>query len=147
MEWIPIVVIAVLALIIVISNIHIVQQSRAYVIERLGAFTYSPEEITKAAKMPNQIDEETKTRRLDQLMMLQQAISMELNEARIGEKCEVLVDGFDEDGRPYGRSLKEAPESDGVIRFTAAREVAPGEYLNVKITGADAYDLFGEEYR
>ena len=94
--------------------------------ERLGAFTYSPEEGTKAAKMPNQIDEETKTRRLDQLMMLQQAISMELNEARIGEKCEVLVDGFDEEGRPYGRSLEEAPESDGVIWLESDRELTPG---------------------
>ena len=46
-----------------------------------------------------------------------------------------------------GRSIREAPESDGVIRFTAARKVAPGEYLNVKITKADAYDLFGEEYQ
>ena len=112
--------------------------------ERLGAFTYSPEEGTKAAKMPNQIDEETKTRRLDQLMMLQQAISMELNEARIGEKCEVLVDGFDEEGRPYGRSLKEAPESDGVIWLESDRELTPGMYVQAEITGADAYDLTGK---
>lgn len=112
--------------------------------ERLGAFTYSPEEGTKAAKMPNQIDEETKTRRLDQLMMLQQAISMELNEARIGEKCEVLVDGFDEEDRPYGRSLKEAPESDGVIWLESDRELTPGMYVQAEITGADAYDLTGK---
>ena len=59
--------------------------------DRLGAFTYSPEEGTKAAVMPNQIDEDVKLERLDQLMMLQQAISMELLEQRIGEVCEVLV--------------------------------------------------------
>ena len=112
--------------------------------DRLGAFTYSPEEGTKAAVMPNQIDEDVKIERLDQLMMLQQAISMELNEARIGEKCEVLVDGFDEDGRPYGRSLKEAPESDGVIWLETDRELAPGTYVQVEITGADAYDLTGK---
>lgn len=112
--------------------------------ERLGAFTYSPEEGTKAAAMPGQIEEEVKTRRLDQLMMLQQAISMELNEARIGSACEVLVDGFDEEGRPYGRSLMEAPESDGVIWLETDRKLEPGQYVTVEITSADAYDLTGK---
>ena len=113
--------------------------------DRLGAFTYSPEEGTPAARMENQIDEEVKAQRLDQLMMLQQSISMELNQARIGEVCEVLVDGFDEEtGRFYGRSLKEAPESDGCIWLSADRELTPGDYVQARITGADAYDLEGE---
>ena len=112
--------------------------------ERLGAFTYSAEEGTAAAKMPNQVDEAVKNARLDQLMMLQQGISMEVNEARIGTECEVLVDGFDEEqGRFYGRSLLEAPESDGCIWLEADSELTPGEYVRVKITGADAYDLEG----
>ena len=114
--------------------------------ERLGAFTYSAEEGTAAAKMPDQIDEAVKAARLDQLMMLQQAVSMEVNEARIGTECEVLVDGFDEEsGRFYGRSLLEAPESDGCIWLGADgdRDLTPGEYVQVKITGADAYDLEG----
>ena len=114
--------------------------------DRLGAFTYSPEEGTPGAAMPDQIAEEVKQRRLDELMTLQQGISLEENTARVGEICEVLCEGAEE-GMYVGRSIREAPESDGVIRFTAAREVAPGEYLNVKITGADAYDLFGEEYQ
>ena len=114
--------------------------------DRLGAFTYSPEEGTPGAAMPDQVDEQIKQRRLDELMTLQQGISLEENTARVGEICEVLCEGAEE-GMFVGRSIREAPESDGVIRFTAAREVAPGEYLNVKITGADAYDLFGEEYR
>ena len=114
--------------------------------DRLGAFTYSPEEGTPGAAMPDQIAEEVKQRRLDELMTLQQGISLEENTARVGEICEVLCEG-EEDGAFVGRSIREAPESDGVIRFTAAREVAPGEYLNVKITKADAYDLFGEEYQ
>ena len=114
--------------------------------DRLGAFTYSPEEGTSGAEMPDQVDEEVKQRRLDELMTLQQGISLEENTARVGEICEVLCEGAEE-GMFVGRSIREAPESDGVIRFTAAREVAPGEYLNVKITGADAYDLFGEEYQ
>ena len=112
--------------------------------DRLGAFAYSVEEDTPAAEMEDQIDEETKVRRLDQLMMLQQGISMELNEERIGEICEVLCEGF-EDGTYYGRSRKEAPESDGAIRFIAQREILPGEYVKVKIVGAEAYDLYGEE--
>ena len=112
--------------------------------ERLGAFTYSAEEGTAAAKMPDQVDEAVKNERLDQLMMLQQAISMEVNEARVGTECEVLVDGFDEEqGRYYGRSLLEAPESDGCIWLETDRELTPGEYVQVKITGADAYDLEG----
>ena len=114
--------------------------------DRLGAFTYSPEEGTPGAAMPDQIAEEVKQRRLDELMTLQQGISLEENTARVGEICEVLCEGAEE-GMYVGRSIREAPESDGVIRFTAAREVAPGEYLNVKITKADAYDLFGEEYQ
>ena len=113
--------------------------------DRLGAFAYSVEEGTAAAAMPDQIDEDVKRARLDQLMMLQQSISMELNQARVGETCEVLVDGFDEEsGRFYGRSLREAPESDGCIWLTAGRDLVPGEYVNVRITGADAYDLEGE---
>ena len=112
--------------------------------ERLGAFTYSAEEGTAAAKMPNQIDDAVKNERLDQLMMLQQGISMEVNEARVGTECEVLVDGFDEEqGRFYGRSLLEAPESDGCIWLETDRELTPGEYVQVRITGADAYDLEG----
>ena len=112
--------------------------------ERLGAFTYSAEEGTAAAKMPNQIDDAVKNERLDRLMMLQQSISMEVNEARVGTECEVLVDGFDEEqGRFYGRSLLEAPESDGCIWLETDRELNPGEYVQVRITAADAYDLEG----
>lgn len=114
--------------------------------DRLGAFTYSPEEGTPGAAMPDQVDEQVKQRRLDELMTLQQGISLEENTARVGEICEVLCEGAEE-GMYVGRSIREAPESDGIIRFTAARNVTPGEYLNVKITGADAYDLFGEEYQ
>lgn len=111
--------------------------------DRLGAFTYSPEEGTKAAVMPDQIDEDVKIERLDQLMMLQQAISMELLEQRIGETCEVLVEGRDEDGW-YGRSIREAPESDGCIHLVTERELIPGSYIQARITGADAYDLTAE---
>ena len=111
--------------------------------DRLGAFAYSAEEDTAAAVMENQIDEDVKLTRLDQIMMLQQGISQELNEARVGEVCEVLCEGF-EDNAYFGRSMKEAPESDGAIRFIAQREIQPGEYVQVRILGAEAYDLYGE---
>lgn len=111
--------------------------------DRLGAFTYSPEEGTAAARMDGQIDENVKIARLDQLMMLQQAVSMEIMEGRIGTECEVLVEGKDENGW-YGRSILEAPESDGCIHIETERELTPGEYLMVRITGADAYDLTAE---
>lgn len=112
--------------------------------DRMGAFTYSPEEGTPAARMKDQIDEDVKLARLDQLMMLQQAISAELMQARIGEECEVLVEGLDEDGVPVGRSILEAPESDGCIRLSSARTLTPGEYVMARVTGADAYDLTAE---
>ena len=113
--------------------------------DRLGAFTYSVEEGTAAATMDGQIDKDVKRARLDTLMMVQQAVSMEINQGRVNEVCEVLVDGFDaEAGRFYGRSHREAPESDGCIWLNAERDLTPGEYVQVKITGADAYDLEGE---
>ncbi len=111
--------------------------------DRLGAFAYSPEEGTAAAEMPGQIDEAVKTDRLDRLMRLQQRISLEINRARVGETCEVLVESF-ESGRYLGRSRLEAPEVDGVIRFRSRRRLLPGEYVPVKITGASEYDLDGE---
>lgn len=111
--------------------------------DRLGAFTYSPEEGTKAAVMDHQINEEVKLRRLDQLMLLQQAVSMELMEQRIGTTCEVLVEGQDEYGW-YGRSIHEAPESDGCIHLISEKELVPGEYIQARIVDCDAYDLTAE---
>ena len=112
--------------------------------DRLGAFAYSPEEGTVGAAMPGQIEEEIKNRRLDQLMSLQQAISLEQNQKRVGEICEVLVEG-EQEGKYVGRSIREAPESDGSIFFSSSKPLVPGQYVMVQLTGADAYDLFGEE--
>ena len=122
--------------------LRFVQETR---FDRLGAFAYSPEEGTPGAEMPDQIDEAVKRRRLDELMTLQQGISLERNQERVGEVCEVLCEGMEE-GMYTGRSIREAPESDGAIRFTAGRGIAPGEYIRVRITGAEAYDLYGEVY-
>ena len=111
--------------------------------DRLGAFAYSPEENTPAAAMPDQIDEAVKQERLDRLMLLQQEISDEVMQARVGETDEVLVEGF-RHGRYYGRSLMEAPEVDGKVLFTSQKKLRPGEYVTVHITGASEYDLNGE---
>ena len=110
--------------------------------DRMGAFTYSPEEGTPAASMPDQIPEEIKQRRLDELMTIQQQISLERNKMRVGKTYEVLVEGF-EGLTYYGRSMLEAPEIDGKIFFISDKELEPGDYVKVKITGAEEYDLQG----
>lgn len=113
--------------------------------ERLGAFTYSAEEGTPAARMPDQIPETVKNARLDQLMMLQQAISMDYNQSRVGSVCEVLVEGFDPESRRfYGRSILEAPESDGCI-WLQGDHFTPGTYIRAQIVAAEAYDLVARE--
>lgn len=110
--------------------------------DRMGAFAYSVEEDTPGASMPDQVPEEIKQRRLNQLMELQAEISRELGEERVDTVCRVLVTGFEE-GFYTGRSAMEAPDSDGVIYFTAEKELAPGEFVTVKIVRADTYDLYG----
>jgi len=111
--------------------------------DRMGAFAYSAEEDTPGATMPDQIPEEIKQERLDRLMALQAEISKELNEARIGKTYKTLVTGHD--GLTYiGRTEMEAPDSDGEVHFFADRELIPGEFVQVRITRADTYDLYGE---
>lgn len=114
--------------------------------DRVGAFAFSPEDGTPAAGYPDQVPEEVKLRRLDQLMRVQGTIAKARNEARTGTICEVIVEGFDgNSGRYVGRSYGEAAEIDGVILFTSSRELRAGEFVPVKITQALEYDLIGEE--
>ena len=96
-----------------------------------------------AAEMPDQIDEDVKQDRLDRLMLTQQAISAALMRKRVGETCEVLVEGYRR-GRWYGRSRLEAPEIDGKVLFASQKKLKPGEYVSVHITDASEYDLIGE---
>lgn len=110
--------------------------------DRMGAFAYSVEEDTPGASMPDQVPEEVKQARLDRLMTLQAEISRELNEQRVGARYRVMVTGF-EGGLYTGRSAMEAPDSDGVIYFTAERELTGGEFVTVRIVRADTYDLYG----
>lgn len=110
--------------------------------DRMGAFTFSPEEGTLAAGMPDQVEEAVKQARYDALMTLQHKISLEQNRARVGTTCRVLVEKK-RGNRYVGRSEFEAPETDGSIFFSSETPCAIGEFVNVSITGAKAYDLMG----
>ena len=112
--------------------------------ERLGVFAYSQEEGTPAAEMPDQIDEEVKAARADEIMRHQIDVSRDVNRAKVGTVQEVLVEGMDEDGAWIGRTQYDAPEIDGTVIFTADRKLIPGEMVEVRITDAFDYDLTGE---
>ena len=113
--------------------------------DRLGAFAYSPEEGTPAARMPDQIPDEIKQERLDRLMTLQQKISLKRNKARISSVEQVLVTDTDGKGNILGRSCREAPETDGEIYVSCgdARPL-PGQFIPVQILSAEEYDLRGK---
>ena len=111
--------------------------------DRIGAFMFCPEDGTRAAEMPNQIPEEVKQERYDRLMTLQHGISLAQNKARVGTTCRVLVEKK-RGSRYVGRSEYEAPETDGSIFFGSDEPCEIGSFVNVKITGAKAYDLMGE---
>ena len=112
---------------------------------RLGVFAYSMEEGTAAGEMENQVDEDVKAQRLDEIMRIQREISLENNRRLIGETMEVMVDERDEDGSYIGRTRYDAPEIDNAVIFTSNRELKAGDIVNVKIEDAFDYDLTGEE--
>ena len=113
--------------------------------DRLGCFAYSAEEGTPAAKLPDQLDEEEKNRRADIVMQTQMVISDRLNQKRLGEDIEVVVEGWDRYGECYyGRSYAEVPEIDGKIFFDSEAPRAVGDYVKVHVTETMDYDLFGE---
>ena len=113
--------------------------------DRLGVFTYSPEEGTPAAAMEHQIDEEVKLDRQAELMELQQDISAELGERRIGQELLVMIEGKVADEDAYvGRSQADAPGVDGYVFVNTPETLVSGDFVRVKITGALEYDLIGE---
>lgn len=114
--------------------------------DHLGAFAYSPEEGTLAAKMENQLPEEVKAERLDKIMSLQQKISKKRNQLRVGKTYQVLITGQRTDGLYQGRSQWEAPDVDGEIVFSAAKALQVGNFTHVHIKQAKAYDLLGENH-
>lgn len=113
--------------------------------DRLGVFTYSPEEDTPAAKMEHQIDEAVKEERQAELMELQQEIAFDLAEDMIGREVLVMIEGKIADENAYvGRTYKDAPNVDGLIFVEADEELMSGDFAKVRVTGAVEYDLIGE---
>ena len=112
--------------------------------DRLGVFTYSPEEDTPAATMPDQVAEEVKEARRDEIMELQQEISYEKNQELIGSIQRVLIEGYlVEDDVYVGRTYRDAPGVDGIVFVSAPCELMSGSFVDVKITEANEYDLTG----
>lgn len=113
--------------------------------DRLGAFTYSPEEDTKAASLDNQVDEEVKLCRKDEIMELQQEISMDKSERLVGKELEVIIEGKASDEDVYvGRSYMDAPSVDGYVFINSEEELMSGDFAKVRIVKAMEYDLIGD---
>ncbi len=112
--------------------------------DRLGVFTYSAEEGTPAAVMPDQVSAETASFRRDELMELQQEVTFDLNESFVGEKLDVLIEGYlPEDGIYVGRTYRDAPGVDGLFFVKASRELMTGDIIRAEVTEAQGYDLSG----
>lgn len=112
---------------------------------RLGVFTYSPEEDTPAAEFEHQLLEETKERWRDEIMELQQEISYDLNATMVGKTLKVIVEGYLYKEQMYMcRSYMDAPEIDGYVFVASEDELLSGDFMNVTITDFNEYDLIGE---
>ena len=113
--------------------------------DRLGVFTYSPEEDTPAATLTEQIPEEVKEDRQAELMELQQEIAFDLAEDMVGREVLVMIEGKVADENAYvGRTYKDAPNVDGLIFINTDEELMSGDFARVRVTGALEYDLIGE---
>ena len=113
--------------------------------DRLGVFTYSPEEDTPAATMTEQIPEEVKEERQAELMELQQEIAFDRAEDMVGREVLVMIEGKVADENAYvGRTYKDAPNVDGLIFINTDEELMSGDFARVRVTGALEYDLIGE---
>ena len=113
--------------------------------DRLGVFTYSPEEDTPAAVMPDQIDEEAKEKRQAELMELQQDIAFDNAQDMVDREVLVMIEGKVADENAYvGRTYRDAPNVDGLIFINTDEELLSGDFARVKVTGAVDYDLIGE---
>jgi ribosomal protein S12 methylthiotransferase len=112
--------------------------------DRLGVFTYSPEEGTPAASYPDQVDEAVAEKWRDEIMELQQEISYEKNQEFVGTVMKVLIEGYLSDDDVYvGRTYRDAPGVDGIVFVSAPYELMSGTYVDVKITEGNEYDLTG----
>lgn len=114
-----------------------------YKLDNVGVFTYSQEEGTAAAKLPNQIDEDVKIKRKETLMNIQRGIVRDLNKLKIANIYDTIIDGST--GEYYiGRNYEMAPEIDGLIYVTKKKTIKKGDIIKVKITNVMEYDLVGD---
>lgn len=111
-------------------------------LDRVGCFPYSPVEGAAANELANQVPEEIKQQRFDRFMQLQQKISMQKLQAKIGKTLAVIIDEVDEEGA-IGRSMADAPEIDGVVYLNEEKDVKVGDIVQVIIEHSDEYDLWG----
>ena len=113
--------------------------------DRLGVFTYSPEEDTPAASFENQIPEEVKLNRKDELMEMQQEVAFDLAKEMEGRELAVMVEGKVADENAYvARTYKDAPGVDGYLFINTDETLVSGDFVRVRVTGAHEYDLTGE---
>jgi len=113
--------------------------------DRLGVFSYSPEEGTPAALFENQIDDDIKEARKDEIMALQQGISKSINEELVGKTYSVIIEGYMPEDRVYcGRTYRDAPDVDGMIFVSCPYELMSGDIINVRVSSSNEYDLIGE---
>ena len=111
-------------------------------LDRVGCFPYSPVEGAAANELANQVPDEIKQQRFDRFMQLQQKISMQKLQAKIGKTLALIIDEVDEEGA-IGRSMADAPEIDGVVYLNEEKDVKVGDIVQVIIEHSDEYDLWG----
>ena len=113
--------------------------------DRLGVFTYSPEEDTPAALMEDQIEESVKQKRQAEIMELQQEIAFEMAQKMIGRELTCMVEGkISEEDVYLARTYRDAPNVDGYLFFDCTKEILSGDFYKVRVTGTNEYDLLGE---
>jgi len=110
-------------------------------LDRVGCFQYSPVKGAAANELPNHVPDEIKQERWERLMALQQDISTQRLQAKVGKTAEILIDSVDDQGA-IGRSSADAPEIDGKVYLDGITDLSPGDLVEAEITGADEYDLW-----
>lgn len=123
---------------------ELVEFAKEVKFDRLGAFAYSREEDTPADKLPNHLEEDVKIRRRDELMLVQQEISKELNAQKVDNEYEVLIEEQIEDKVYIGRTQGDAEEIDSIVYVKSDDKLNLGDFVNVKINNALEYDLMGD---
>ena len=123
---------------------HLYKFVEKYRFDKLGVFEYSKEKNTDSYKLKNHVAVKIKKSRKKKLMELQKKISKEINTSLIGKEILALVEILTSDGKIIGRTYKDAPEIDGLIFIESDKALHPGDLVNVKITGASEYDLYGK---